>query len=109
MLKNKKKKILQVFLIVGIVVFAFFGLDYIYRLRTALINSTESYKATIVEIEARVLRLQEKNSVLKKEIINQGPYITNGASENYLLEVSPSNLSLNNVVVQEEKTKKSDL
>lgn len=107
MLKNSNiHKTLQILAIVGILIFSFSSLVYIYRLRTALINSTESYKTTIVEIEERVLRLQEKNTGLKNEIINQGTYITNGASENYILEVSPSNLSLNNVVVQEEKTNK---
>ena len=107
MLKNKNiSKIVQIPLIVGIAVFAFLGLAYIYRLRTALGNTTESYKATIVDLEERVLRLQEKNAALKNEIINQGTYITNGASENYILEISPSNLSLNNVVVQEEETDK---
>ncbi len=105
MLKNKNiKKILQVFLIVGIVVFAFFGSDYIYRLRTALVSSTESYKATIIEIEERVRSLEEKNTALKKEIITQGIELTNSVARNYTLEVLPSSVTLNNVIVEKEDT-----
>ena len=104
MSKNKNiNRLLQISIIVGVFIFAFSGLAYIYRLRTALNNSTESYKATIVEFEERVQQLEEKNSGLKDEVFAQGTELTNSVSASYELEINPSDLSLNDVFVENEK------
>lgn len=105
MLRNKNnRKTLQIFIGMGIVIFAFLDLAYIYRLRKALSSSTESYKATIVEIDEKVARLEAKNIELKNEILIQGMELTNSVSANYELESEPLNISLNDVLIADEES-----
>ena len=103
MIRNKNvRKVLQIIIGVGILGFAFLGGAYIYRLRTALISSTETYKAIIVKFEERVQSLEKKNAQLRDEIFAQGVELTNIISENYELEGEALDVSLNDIPVDDD-------
>ena len=103
MIRNKNvRKALQIIFGVGVLVFAFLGGAYIYRLRTALIGSTETYKAVIVEFEERVQSLEKKNTQLRDEIFAQGVELTDIVSENYELEGEALDVSLNDIPVDND-------
>jgi len=102
MIRNKNvRKTLQTIIGVGVLVFAFLGVAYIYRLRAALISSTETYKAVIVEFEGRVQSLEKKNTQLRDEVFDQGEELTDIVSEKYELEGRALDVSLNDISVDD--------
>ncbi len=103
MIRNENVRTgLKIIVGVSILVFAFLGGAYIYRLRTALGSSTETYKAIIAESEERVQSLEKKNTQLRDEIFAQGVELTDIISENYALEDDALDISLNDIPVDDD-------
>lgn len=100
----QKYKLAIIIVAVGGLIFAGLGFSYIQRLRNALITSTESYKVEIIRLEKENLHLQKTTQVQEIDIIASRKYVTDGVSQDYLFEVEPSDLNLNDLVVVEKDT-----
>lgn len=98
MLKNKKTFQLALTIITGLLFITVLG-SYIYRLRIALISSTDNYKTTILMLEKEISSLERENTSLRNEHLE---YITNSLTENYTLEVAPLAVSLNHISPQHQ-------
>ncbi|MBT3323023.1 MAG: metallophosphoesterase [Anaerolineae bacterium] len=99
---TKKYKVLAILLIVGGVFFAGLSLNYIQWLKNALISSTESYKTELSRLERENIKLEDLTKAQELDIIVNREYITNGVSVDYIFQISPSDLSLNNFIVEEK-------
>ena len=124
---KKNKKTWFAIITVSVFFFSFSALGYVQRLRNALISSTEIYKIAIIELENKTIKLenkinqlenkelhfqeeiaklenqfQKKITKLENKIIAQGVHVTNDISINYELEVNPSSITLNNILVRKE-------
>ncbi len=95
----KKYKLTFIIVLAGGLLFMGLGINYIQRLRNALLTSTENYKTEIVRLERENLRLEKTTQAQRADIIANREYVTDGVSQNYLFEANSSNLSLNTLAV----------
>lgn len=98
----KKYKIPLIIVAVAGLIFMGLGVNYIQRLRNALITSTEDYKTEIIRLERENFRLEKTTQAQRADIIANREYVTDGVSQDYLFEVDPSDLSLNTLALSEK-------